>query len=90
MSVARRQQSDARNTRPRERLYIALDRFDFAWSGKDMQAVETLWCEGRHIADIAGAVSRHEIEVAALVMDLADRGIIEGRPGGIFGEGWGE
>lgn len=90
MSMATRQQAEARKLRPRERLYIALDRFDFSWGSRDMQTVETMWRENRHIADIADAVSRHEIEVAVLILDLADRGIVDGRSGGVFGEGWGK
>lgn len=70
------------------KFYIVLDDYDFAWRPHDVEAVVSMWREDAHIADIAENVRCPVIEVAVLIMDLAEKGIISARRGGAFGREW--
>lgn len=70
--------------RPTE-LYIALDNLDFSWYPSEIPEVIRAWETGMHIADIASALDRSINEVFLLLLDLASKGKIKEREGGVFG-----
>lgn len=70
--------------RPAE-LYITLSELDFTWFPDEVnQAIED-WESGMHISDIAKAFRRTDAEVFLLLLDMASKGKIKQREGGIFG-----
>lgn len=71
--------------RPAE-LYIALDNLDFSWYLAEVDNVAKAWESGMHIADIAAAFRRTDTEVFLLLLDLASKGKITEREGGVFGK----
>lgn len=73
--------------RPKE-LYIALDNLDidFTWYPDEVDHVIQAWESGMHIADIAAAFRRTDTEVFLLLLDLANKGKIDEREGGVFGK----
>jgi hypothetical protein len=66
-------------------FYIACDGWNLAFMPDELYAVQEMWKEGRHIADIAEVVMRPVREVAVLVMSLAEENKIKPRKGGVFG-----
>lgn len=77
-----RHKSDSKNI---DNNYIALIDLDFSWSWPKIVLVKKMWNEGYHIAEIAKEVNRIIDEVALLIIDLARKGKVEQRQGGIFG-----
>jgi len=59
--------------RPTEKLYIALDEYDFAWTQAEVDAVVRWYSTGASVVDIAIAAGRPQVEVAVLIMDLAEK-----------------
>lgn len=65
--------------------YIACLDLNFGWRPFDVARVSEAWKAGMHVADIAAMVRRDCDEVAVLCIDLARKGEIEPRPGGVYG-----
>lgn len=63
------------------RLYIACEDWNFAWTPQELETVRLLRAEGAKIWTVAETVGRPDYEVAALIMDLEERGEIGGRGG---------
>ena len=59
--------------RPTEKLYIALDEYEFAWTQAEVEAVVRWYNTGSSVIDIAIAAGRPQVEVAVLIMDLAEK-----------------
>ena len=72
--------------KPAQQYYIALSEYDFGWIPRDVERVAKLWDEGVHVCDMSHTLRRPIVEIAILVMDLAERGVIKNRPGGAKGE----
>ncbi len=70
----------------RKGFYIALNDLNLAFTPDEIDVATEMWHEGRPLADIAATLLRRDTEIACLVMDLADNGVISRRPGGIYGE----
>lgn len=73
--------------RPSERLYFALEDLDISFTPAEVQRVIWMWEHGQSFLEIAEALRPGEdgqYEVFALLMDLARKGKIEKRPGGIL------
>ncbi|EEK53307.1 hypothetical protein bcere0004_53660 [Bacillus cereus BGSC 6E1] len=48
-----------------------------------MIRLQEMWKEGKGILEIAKELGRHQLEIAALIMDQADKNIIKSRPMGL-------
>lgn len=70
---------------PQGRLYVALEDFDFGWEPELVYAVAEDYRAGVSVPDMVEKYKRHPVEVAVLIMDLAERGVIEPRPSGVWG-----
>ena len=69
----------------REQKYIMWGNLNFAWLPGEIKAVKDGWESGMHVADIAQSVYRDQREVVMLIWDLAERGKLRPRAGGVFG-----
>lgn len=74
-------------TRPKQRLYIALEQLDFSWYQDQVELVIELWNKGVHIKQISEELGRDSDEVFLLLMDLIRRKRIKERKNGIYGQG---
>lgn len=63
--------------------HVALIEFDLLFSDEEVETFRHLWDMGLAVKQIAKKMHRHELEIAALVMDQADLGHIEPRTGGL-------
>ncbi len=79
---------DKTKLRPQVLLYTALSdgNFDFTWYPHEVTTVINRWNEGSHISDIAEELDRDTDEVAVLIIDLARKGKIGRREGGVYGD----
>ncbi|MGH1288083.1 sugar ABC transporter substrate-binding protein [Bacillus toyonensis] len=50
-------------------VYITLEEMDFLWKEKDIERFKDLWMKRFSIEDIANRLGRHQIEIAALILD---------------------
>ncbi|HDR7316687.1 sugar ABC transporter substrate-binding protein [Bacillus toyonensis] len=50
-------------------VYITLEEMDFFWKEKDIERFKDLWMKRFSIEDIANRLGRHQIELAALILD---------------------
>lgn len=66
-------------------LIFEEDDFSFLWTKSEIRKVQTLWNEGRHIADIADEIERDQDEIAMLIIWLARHGRLRKREGGVLG-----
>jgi len=70
-----------RDTRLIETDYIAGLHWNFAWQKKEIALVKKMWEEGAPAAEIIERLGCRGPELVILIMDLAEKGIIEDRPG---------
>ncbi|PEL91456.1 helix-turn-helix domain containing protein [Bacillus wiedmannii] len=64
----------------RRNLYIALEEWDLVFDEIEVIRLQEMWKEGKEILEIAKELGRHQLEIAALIMDQADKNIIKSRP----------
>ncbi|MGE1109921.1 helix-turn-helix domain containing protein [Bacillus wiedmannii] len=67
----------------RRNLYIALEEWDLVFDEIEVIRLQEMWKEGKGILEIAKELGRHQLEIAALIMDQADKNIIKSRPMGL-------
>ncbi|MGE7864552.1 helix-turn-helix domain containing protein [Bacillus mobilis] len=67
----------------RRNLYIALEELDLVFDESEVIRFQSMWKEGKGIIEIAAELGRHQLEIAALIMDQADKNIIKSRPMGL-------
>ncbi|MBG0964124.1 helix-turn-helix domain containing protein [Bacillus sp. SRB1LM] len=67
----------------RRNLYIALEELDLVFDESEVIRFQEMWKEGKGILEIAKELGRHQLEIAALIMDQADKNIIKSRPMGL-------
>jgi len=63
--------------------YIALGNYDFLWSEEELKDFREMWNEDLPFNIIARRLERRQIEVAVLIMDQAEQGIIKKRKIGL-------
>ncbi len=68
-----------------EEVYIVGLDWHFDWLTREVEEVKQLWENGTHLADIAEKYAVTPVEVSVLIMDLAEKGQVEARPGGAVG-----
>lgn len=80
MSVARKHEAMKES---RLKIYIALEEANFIWDERDVIRFREMWNQGMSLPDMAEGLRRHQAEVALLVIDQADKYLIENRPIGL-------
>ncbi|HHY2677449.1 TPA: helix-turn-helix domain containing protein [Bacillus toyonensis] len=67
----------------RRNLYIALEELDLLFDESEVIRLREMWDEDKGILEIAKELGRHQLEIAALIMDQADKNKIKSRPMGL-------
>lgn len=67
----------------RRNMYIALEELDLVFDESEVIRLQEMWKEGKGIIEIAKELGRHQLEIAALIMDQADKNEITSRPMGL-------
>ncbi|WP_411543179.1 helix-turn-helix domain containing protein [Bacillus cereus] len=67
----------------RRNLYIALEELDLVFDKSEVIRLQEMWKENKGILEIAKELGRHQLEIAALIMDQADKNKIKSRPMGL-------
>ncbi len=67
----------------RRNLYIALEELDLVFDESEVIRLQEMWREDKGILEIAKELGRHQLEIAALIMDQADKNKIKSRPMGL-------
>lgn len=69
-----------------KRTYIPLENKNWDFTPEQVERVEAYYKEGADIFTISRALQRSKIEIAILIMDRVDKGCIDPRGNGLFGE----
>lgn len=80
MSVARNHEAMKES---RLKIYIALEEANFIWDERDVIRFREMWNQGVSLPEMAELLKRHQAEVVLLVIDQADKYLIENRPIGL-------
>ncbi|GAB6454796.1 MULTISPECIES: hypothetical protein [Bacillus] len=80
-TIAAQQRKYMKNSR--RNMYIALEELDLVFDESEVIRLQEMWKEGKNIIEIAVEMGRHQLEVAALIMDQADKNKIKSRPMGL-------
>ncbi|HDR7447377.1 TPA: helix-turn-helix domain containing protein [Bacillus toyonensis] len=80
MSVARNHEAMKES---RLKIYIALEEANFIWDERDIIRFREMWKQDMSLPEMAKALRRHQSEVVLLVIDQADKYMIENRPIGL-------
>ncbi|WP_142337470.1 helix-turn-helix domain containing protein [Bacillus sp. AFS059628] len=67
----------------RRNLYIALEELDLVFDESEVIRLQEMWKENKGILEIAKELGRHQLEIAALIIDQADKNKIKSRPMGL-------
>jgi hypothetical protein len=67
----------------RRNLYIALEELDLVFDESEVIRLQEMWKEDKEILEIAKELERHQLEIAALIMDQADKNKIKSRSMGL-------
>ncbi|PGT68683.1 helix-turn-helix domain containing protein [Bacillus cereus] len=67
----------------RRNLYVALEELDLVFDEIEVIRFQKMWKEDKSFIEIAVELGRHQLEIAALVMDQADKNKIKSRPMGL-------
>ncbi|WP_141559815.1 helix-turn-helix domain containing protein [Bacillus wiedmannii] len=67
----------------RRNLYIALEELDLVFDESEVIRLQEMWKEDKGILEIAKELGRHKLEIAALIMDQADKNKIKSRSMGL-------
>ncbi len=68
------------------RIYIACSDFDFSWQPEQVRLAVSCWEEGMPLPEMAEKFRRRQEKMLLLLVDLAARGEVTARPGGILGK----
>jgi len=79
------QKNDLRFYRPKKEVYIACYDMNFSWFEEDVEKVIRYWKYGLSIAEMGKRLRRDTDEIGILLIDLAKKGKIKPREGGLFG-----
>ena len=74
------------HTRSKEEKYICFLDLNLAWMPEEMEKVKRYWEYGLPLWEIVRLLSgRYELEVVLLLLDLAEKGKLKPREGGVLG-----
>ncbi|MGG5780724.1 helix-turn-helix domain containing protein [Bacillus albus] len=65
------------------KIYIALEEANFIFDERDIIRFHEMWKQDMSLPEMAKVLRRHQSEVALLVIDQADKYMIENRPIGL-------
>ncbi|QIW21304.1 helix-turn-helix domain-containing protein [Bacillus thuringiensis] len=80
-TIAAQQRKYMKNSR--RNMYIALEDLDLLFDESEVIRFQEMWKEGKGIIEIAKELGGHQLEIAALIMDQADKNEIKSRPMGL-------
>lgn len=80
-TMAAQQRKYMKNSR--RNLYVALEELDLVFDESEVIRLKEMWKEDKNIIEIAVELGRHQLEIAALIMDQADKNKIKSRPMGL-------
>ncbi|MDA2440071.1 helix-turn-helix domain-containing protein [Bacillus cereus] len=80
-TIAAQQRKYMKNSR--RNMYIALEELDLVFDESEVIRLQKMWKENKNIIEIAKELGRHQLEIAALIMDQADKNEIQSRPMGL-------
>ncbi|MGG0209558.1 helix-turn-helix domain-containing protein [Bacillus mycoides] len=80
-TMAAQQRKYMKNSR--RNLYVALEELDLVFDESEVIRLKEMWEEDKNIIEIAVELGRHQLEIAALIMDQADKNKIKSRPMGL-------
>ncbi|EJQ90039.1 hypothetical protein II1_05343 [Bacillus cereus MC118] len=67
----------------RRNMYVALEELDLVFDESEVIRLQEMWNANKNIIEIAKELGRHQLEIAALIMDLADKNKIKSRSMGL-------
>lgn len=67
----------------RRNLYVALEEANLVFDESEVIRFKEMWKDGQSIVEIAKELGRHQLEVAVLILDQADKNKIRSRPMGL-------
>jgi hypothetical protein len=67
----------------RRNIYVALEDLDLLFDESEVIRFQEMWEEDKSFIEIAVELGRHQLEIASLIMDQADKNKIKSRPMGI-------
>ncbi|MBJ8009346.1 MULTISPECIES: helix-turn-helix domain-containing protein [Bacillus] len=67
----------------RRNMYVALEDLDLLFDESEVIRFQEMWEEDKSFIEIAVEMGRHQLEIAALIMDRADKSKIKSRPMGL-------
>lgn len=70
--------------RPKEQLYFACEGYDLTFTKKEVEQVKSDYKNGIPLLEMAEKLKRDQVEIAILLIDLAEKRRITPRPSGIF------
>lgn len=70
---------------PGRKRYIAGEKWNYYWYEEELVELKNMWKSGEPIDCIAKHFDRNINEVFIIFLDLAEKGHILERPGGLFG-----
>ncbi|MGG5795741.1 helix-turn-helix domain-containing protein [Bacillus nitratireducens] len=80
-TIAAQQRQYMKNSR--RNMYIALEELDLVFDESEVIRLQEMWKENKNIIGIAKELGRHQLEIAALIMDQADKNEVISRPMGL-------
>ncbi|MCU5656445.1 helix-turn-helix domain-containing protein [Bacillus mycoides] len=80
-TIAAQQRKYMKNSR--RNMYIALEELDLVFDESEVTRLKEMWNENKNTLEIAKELGRHQLEIAALIMDQADKNNIKSRPMGL-------
>ncbi|MBE7121660.1 helix-turn-helix domain-containing protein [Bacillus cereus] len=67
----------------RRNMYVVLEDLDLVFDESEVIRLQEMWKEGKNFIEIAVELGRHQLEIAALIMDQEDKNEITSRPMGL-------
>ncbi|WP_277927481.1 helix-turn-helix domain containing protein [Bacillus cereus group sp. BfR-BA-01383] len=67
----------------RRNMYVALEDLDLLFDESEVIRFQKMWEEDKSFIEIVVELGRHQLEIAALIMDQADKNKIKSRPMGL-------
>ncbi|MGS0418133.1 hypothetical protein [Bacillus cereus] len=80
-TIAAQQRKYMKNSR--RNMYVALEELDLVFDESEVIRLQEMWNANKNIIEIAKELGRHQLEIAALIMDLADKNKIKSRSMGL-------
>ncbi|UYX52444.1 helix-turn-helix domain-containing protein [Bacillus thuringiensis] len=80
-TIAAQQRQYKKNSR--RNMYIALEELDLVFDESEVIRFQEMWEEDKSFIEIAVELGIHQLEIAVLIMDQAEKNKIKSRPAGL-------